>query len=517
MEFKTDAIGGQWLVERYGLVLINPLAVNSRIATRRHTTTGPKLRDEAYQEVIRPDANLRGHLTFHLKHEVVSLELLSRVFALAGAQEIIEWLINEPGSQYARRCAFLYEWLTGDELKVEPGLASGKYVDVLDPETLVCASSTALNARWRVRDNMPGTPDFCPTVRLTPASKEAMRLDCQAMLDALQVEFGDDTLLKSAVWLTLRESKASFQIEGEQDQKSRITRFADVLHTHTGTGEPPLDQNALAMLQKAILGDSSTLHAVGLRRSPVFVGQTVRFQEVIHYVAPAFGDVPQMLQGLTHFLQTTEGQSPIMRAAVASFGFVYIHPLADGNGRVHRFLINDVLRRDAAVPEPLIIPVSGLIAHDVHERKAYDKVLDEFSKPLMAQYREAVRMEGEPVTYQDGIKSNFKFAADDAARHAWRFMDLTAHVEYLSHAVSRTIREEMREEAAYLRDHGRARLAIKEVIEMPDHQVDRVIRAVEINHGQLSGALAKEFPLFEKPELWAQVVQAVRQSFARKV
>lgn len=35
-----------------------------------------------------------------------------------------------------------------------------------------------------------------------------------------------------------------------------------------------------------------------------------------------------------------------MCSAVASFGFVYIHPLADGNGRVHRFLINDVLRRD---------------------------------------------------------------------------------------------------------------------------------------------------------------------------
>lgn len=35
-----------------------------------------------------------------------------------------------------------------------------------------------------------------------------------------------------------------------------------------------------------------------------------------------------------------------MRSAVAAFGFVYIHPLADGNGRVHRFLVNDILRRD---------------------------------------------------------------------------------------------------------------------------------------------------------------------------
>jgi Fic family protein len=54
---------------------------------------------------------------------------------------------------------------------------------------------------------------------------------------------------------------------------------------------------------------------------------------------------------------------------VAAFGFVYIHPLADGNGRVHRFLVNDLLRRDGAVPEPMILPVSALIAGSAAERR----------------------------------------------------------------------------------------------------------------------------------------------------
>ena len=43
-----------------------------------------------------------------------------------------------------------------------------------------------------------------------------------------------------------------------------------------------------------------------------------------------------------------------MRAAVLSFAFVYIHPLADGNGRVHRFLVNDLLYRDGILSEPMI-------------------------------------------------------------------------------------------------------------------------------------------------------------------
>jgi Fic family protein len=42
-----------------------------------------------------------------------------------------------------------------------------------------------------------------------------------------------------------------------------------------------------------------------------------------------------------------------MRSAIAAFGLVFIHPLADGNGRVHRFLINDILRRDGVVKDPM--------------------------------------------------------------------------------------------------------------------------------------------------------------------
>ncbi len=79
-----------------------------------------------------------------------------------------------------------------------------------------------------------------------------------------------------------------------------------------------------------------------------------------------------------------------MRSAVAAFGFVYIHPLADGNGRIHRFLINDVLRRDGVIPDPVILPVSAVITDDVGERRSYDRVLDGVSGPLMQAVRDYV-------------------------------------------------------------------------------------------------------------------------------
>ncbi|MBC7380915.1 MAG: Fic family protein [Burkholderiaceae bacterium] len=333
------------------------------------------------------------------------------------------------------------------------------------------------------------------------------------MLDELQIEFGSEMLLKSAVWLTLRESRSSFQIEGEVDKKDRIERFADVLHNFTGQGEPPLDQESLAMLQRSILGEATSIRLPGIRKSPVFIGQTVRYQEVIHYVAPPAEDVTGMLGGIRWFLARTAGQSSVMRAAVASFGFVYVHPLADGNGRVHRFLINDVLRRDGAVPAPFIVPVSGLITRDAQERLDYDNVLDTFSKPMMQVYAGASSLEGPPVEYEDGISSNFIFNAIDEARHAWRFMDFTPHVQYLGGVLEKAIHQEMRDEAAYLRNHLRARNAVKEVVEMPDQQVDRVIRSIEQNNGVLSGVLAKEVPYLARPGIWEQVCTGVRASF----
>jgi hypothetical protein len=244
----------------------------------------------------------------------------------------------------------------------------------------------------------------------------------------------------------------------------------------------------------------------------VFVGETVRYQEVVHYVAPAADEVGAMLEGLRVFLERTEGQSPVMRGAVAAFGFVYIHPLADGNGRVHRFLVNDILRRDGVIPDPVILPISAVITDDAGERRGYDRVLDQVSKPLMQAVREHVAFESTQTTYPDGVVSNFVFHAGDQARPLWRYPDLGPHVVFLANIIGRTLTEQMREESRYLRSHARARAALKEVVEMPDHQADRVLRSIEQNRGELSNVLAKEMPVLTQPGVWAEIVEAVSQA-----
>ncbi|QWT21481.1 Fic family protein [Bacillus sp. NP157] len=508
--FPVDGIGAAWLARTYQVAPLARLPVVSQVGTRRATETTDGFRLETYVESMRPPDEPAAHLQFHLRHEVPHLEFLARLFQATGPSMVQSWVDAEATGQYARRAAFLYEWLTGESLQV-PARLGGNYVDALDAAKLVTASPDRIRkvARWRINDNLPGTPFFSPTIVKTDATVQAAQLDIAGLLGQLTAEFGEDLLMRAASWLTLRESKASFAIEGEADQSSRVQRFADVMARRTGEGEVPLSEARLAELQGDILGDRTTVTRLGLRQSPVFVGETFRFEEVVHYVAPPASDLGSMLAGLSEFLHRTEGQSPVMRSAVTAFGFVYIHPLADGNGRVHRFLINDVLRRDGVVPPPVILPVSAAITDDSAERKAYDGALDTVSRPLMEAVRRNVSFEDHQHMYPDGVVSNFRFSGDAIARPAWRFPDLGAHVRFLSGILRRTITEQMHDESLYLRRHGRARVAIKQVVEMPDAQADRILRSIEQNKGQLSNVLAKEMPLLKTAGVWDALVDAV--------
>jgi hypothetical protein len=438
--------------------------------------------------------------------------LLARLFDVCDSEELAQWIAREPTGQYARRAGFLYEFFTGRKLPANDA-SGGAYVDALPADRLVTASSeqTVLDRRWRIRDNMPGTRHFCPVLRRTAALETAMALDVAALVAALGEEFGADSLMRSAVWLTMRESRSSFAIEGEADAKSRIARFADVLARRTGAGDYLLDDVELSALQVDILGRQTSLSHFGLRQSPVFVGETARDQEIVHYIAPPATDLEAMLDGLRVFLERTRGQSPVMRAAVATFGFVYIHPLADGNGRVHRFLINDILRRDGAIHAPMILPVSARITDNHNERAAYDRVLDSISRPLMGLL--AGRYDFSPMRtrHPDGVFSNLVFAEDALACPAWRFPDFSDHTVWLSGALERTVQIDMREESLFLRRHTRAREAIKEIVEMPDAQIDRVIRSCQNNDGKLSHVLAKEIPILQESGIWEAIVSALRR------
>lgn len=500
-----DWIGYQWLSETYGVEPAQTFPVTSRIGKTRATTTTDGIRTDSYPEPYRPDANLAGHLSFALKYEGVHLEFLARLFASLSKDDIEAWVNREPSGQYARRAGFFYEWLTGQQLDF-PGVSVGNYVSALPEDEYLTRSEPLKVARWRVRNNLPGTSHYCPIVRRTPKLKEYEGYDCLAKLNELEAEFGTDILARSAVWLTIKESRASFLIEREESQTDRVKRFASVMERRLGEAGDPLSAEFLAAIQSEILGDRAL--RAGARRSPVFVGETGLTEEIVHYVAPHWEQLTTMLDGLREFATTTTNQSPLIRAAVLSFGFVFIHPMADGNGRISRFLVNDTLRRDGAAPAPYLLPISATITRTVANRAAYDRALEHYSRPLMQRYGDACSF-GPWVECEDGVKTNFRFSAYTEAQFSWAFPDLTAQSEYLADVIRETIESEMRQEAGFLFELRQTRARVKEVIEAPDVEIDRLIRSIKENRGTISGKLQAEFPILEDATAAAAIVAAI--------
>ncbi len=81
-----------------------------------------------------------------------------------------------------------------------------------------------------------------------------------------------DLIIRSAVWLTVRESRASFLIEHEQDKEDRIRRFAAVMESEVRPACQSVRwaTETLVALQRGIHGESATRY--GIRRSPVWGG-----------------------------------------------------------------------------------------------------------------------------------------------------------------------------------------------------------------------------------------------------
>jgi len=278
-----------------------------------------------------------------------------------------------------------------------------------------------------------------------------------------------------------------------------------------GASADALTVPELETIQREILG-ASALH-YGLRQSPVFVGESGRFgDEQVHYIGPPWAQLPSLLEGLQQVLKRTIGLSPVVRAALASFGIVYLHPMTDGSGRLSRFLINDVLRRDGALPKPYILPISAILQRADLRPMSYDGALEVFSRPFMRQYQNDWSF-GPEQRADDGVVYNLQFSRYEDALHAWRHPDLTQHVTFLADALELTIEQEMRGEAQYLQKHSATRLRLKSIVEGPDAALDRIIRSVRESRGVVSGKLRAEYPILERSEIAADVVRAIREEF----
>ncbi len=430
-----------------------------------------------------PDTSLEGHLIFALKYEGLDLAVLKRLFEATTPEAIENIVKSKPTSSYARRIWFLYEWLLGEELNL-PDAKTGSYADIVDTAqqwSIVGVTST----RHRVRNNLPGTRNFCPMVSRSQTIEHFVAANLATQAREAVGELSADILARTAAFLLLRDSKSSYAIEGETPPQNRIQRWGRAIGE---AGKQPLDLDELLRLQRIVMGDARFIK-LGLRTEGGFVGEHEQGSRLPlpEHISARSEDLASLIQGMLDFDRNFSGElDAVLAAAILAFGFVYIHPFEDGNGRLHRYLIHHVLTQRGFNPAGVVFPVSASILERIDD---YRHVLESYSKRLLP------LIEWEPTE-----KMNVHVLNDTG--DFYRYFDATPHVEFLYACVEKTIKIDLPQEANFLKCYDLFKTRVESFIEMPDSTVDLLFNFLKQNNGHLSKrAKEKEFSALEIKEV----------------
>ena len=423
------------------------------------------------------EASLAAQLTFAIKWEGVDLAVLAQLFRVIEVGDIVQLVEATPTGAFARRLWFLYEWLTGTVLGL-PDAGKVRMVGVIDPEQQFALVRGEPSTRHRVVNNLPGTPDFCPLVQRSSALVDASAkgLDARARSEIGRVR--PDLIARAAAFLLLNDSKSSFAIEGERPSGARAVRWGQAI---AQAGNTDLSTAELDRLQRIVIGDDRFV-TLGIRHEGGFIGVHDRDSgdPIPDHISARAQDLKSLLTGIVAYARRAlaGGYDPVAAAAALAFGFVYVHPYVDGNGRLHRWLIHHMLAAADYNPPGLVFPISAAI---LRELTAYRGVLESYSRPLL-----------NVIEWHRTEEGNVEVTNDTESYY--RFFDATAHAEFLYACVEQTITVDLPAEVAFLEAFDRFASGVQEIVDMPADQIELLQKFLGQNDGRLSErARTREF------------------------
>jgi hypothetical protein len=419
--------------------------------------------DKRYQ----PGDQFTDHLTFALRHEAIDLLILKRAFDAVPTAVVEAYARSAPTGTQARRAWFFYETLIGKTLDIDdaPILTA---VDALDTKAYFTGKAR-LSKRHRVRDNLLGSEDYYPIIRRTALLEEFAALGLAQRAAETIGRTGRHLVARAASFLLLADSRASFEIEGERAPRNRLERWGRAV-LQAGKNELTLEE--IIRLHGILIEDTRFIFP-GLRPDDVFLGERDHISDPL----PEFiGARPQDLYDLCIGMLATNNRmrdddiDPILQAAATAFGFIYLHPFQDGNGRVHRCLIHHVLAERKYTPPGMVFPVSSVMLDRIDD---YRTTLQAHSGPLM-----------DFIEWRPTLEHNVEVLNDTA--DLYRYFDCTEAAEFLYACVRRTVEHDLPREIDYIRRHDKTMSRIMDRIEMPDRLVQNLIIFVRQNNGTLS-------------------------------
>lgn len=428
-----------------------------------------------------------GHLSFAIKHEGTNLEILSQALPKIEAAVLQAAVDAAPSSAIARKLAWLWEEFTARRLRYDR--PAGAYSRLFDPKLYFTGPEVQI-PRWRVIYNGLGPISYCPVVRRVPGLSEE---EIDKTFERLHKQMASisPTLLKRAVdWAYLSETRSSFAIEKEPPSGSKAQRFMQLLKNVELFEH--LDEDKLCEIQNRIVS-SPFSQAMTYRSEQNWLSNSGAFGvRRVAYLPPP----PEMLEDLMHGwleLANTKGTqiNPLIAASAASFGFVYLHPFLDGNGRLSRFLVHHQLHKARALPEKHVLPVSAAMLKHEH---AYLDALEVFSAPSRDLW---------DVLQIDRDDYEFTFKATSAV---YRYWDATKQTEFLFAMIREAINTFLPEEINFLQKYDRVYRAMNERFDVVQKDLDMLV-AAGISAGRISQNLKKKYK-YRVPEGFFEALES---------
>ena len=273
--------------------------------------------------------DLLAHIAFAISHEGINMQILAQVLPLVKAADMQLFVEAKPTSLVSRRTGWLWELFTGRLLDFKT--TASKYEPLFDPKRYLTRENGERSPKWKIIFNGLGTSKWCATVERTLTIEKCVTSSILERVAEWFTSIGQLNAERALGWAYLNETKGSFELEKEAISASKAERFARLLRH--APEKRSLTEDYLCELQNEIVSNPYA-EAYSYRTQQNWLANGLGASAVT-YVPPT----PDQIDGLmTDWQEATDQLSkatdPIVAAAIVSFGFVYLHPFMDGNGRL---------------------------------------------------------------------------------------------------------------------------------------------------------------------------------------
>ena len=191
---------------------------------------------------------------------------------------------------------------------------------------------------------------------------------------AIEGEFLNQEQVRSSI-----ARKLGLDVAGMVSSSRDIDGIVEMMLDATQNFQQPLSSDRLFAWQAALFptGRSGMVRiTVGSWRTaesgPMQVVSGAIGRERVHFEAPGAERIPQEMERFLLWLEQDQGLDPVLKAGIAHFWFVTIHPFEDGNGRIGRAIADLLLARSDGMAERFY----SLSSQIETERKEYYEKLE---------------------------------------------------------------------------------------------------------------------------------------------